>query len=273
MTDTNVQDLPEYANPPVTEVVCGVLFDPIQTLLAPHLGLLWEKFKPEYTTCQEVAPLASVMEHFGAPLSVNLELSDTPPLPRIWFVHTDENRIVQVQRDRFLHNWRKARPDDAYPRYQNVIEMFRERLSGLETFLQENELGKVVPRQYELTYVNEIPRTEGWEVSRDVGKVFPDFAWRLKTDRFLSTPEDINWRTSFLLPTGEGRLHATLRSAMRNKDGQPVFIFELTVRGMGQDSSREAMWRWFDLAREWIVRGFTDLTDQDAQQHIWGRKR
>jgi hypothetical protein len=29
---------------------------------------------------------------------------------------------------------------------------------------------------------------------------------------------------------------------------------------------------WFDLAREWIVRGFTDLTGTDIQKNEWGLK-
>lgn len=95
---------------------------------------------------------------------------------------------------------------------------------------------------------------EGREALGDVGQVFLDFAWRTKTARFLATPEGINWRTSFPLPHREGRLHATLQNATRTSDRQPVLIFELTARGMDQDSSREAMWRWFDLAREWIGR-------------------
>ena len=31
------------------------------------------------------------------------------------------------------------------------------------------------------------------------------------------------------------------------------------------------MWNWFDLAHEWIVRGFADLTTEKIQQNIWRR--
>ena len=272
MTETRDRGLPEYESPPVTEVVCGILFEPIRALLAPHLGLLWEKFKSEYPTCQEVPPLDPVIESFGPTRSMELRLADTPPLPRIWFVNTAGTGIIQIQRDRFLHNWKKIHPNDAYPRYHNVIRMFRDHLACFEAFLQENELGKFIPRQYEMTYVNPISLDKGWQV-RDVGKVFPDFAWRAREDRFLSVIENINFQASFLLPNHEGRLHATLRNATQNSDGQPLFLFELTVRGMGGDSSRESMWRWFDAAREWIVNGFTDMTGQEVQQRVWGRKR
>ena len=273
VTDMIAQELPEYENPPVTEVVCGLFFKPIQSLLAPYLGLLWEKFKSDYPLCREVAPLVPTIEQFDDTPSVELALADTPPLPRIWFVHVKENGIIQVQRDSFLHNWRKVRPDDAYPRYHSIIEMFRDRLACFDIFLQENNLGKIIPQQYEMTYVNHIPLDEGWKERGDVGKVFPDVAWQQRADRFLAVPEDINWRTSFPLPNREGRLHATLRNAKRNSDGQPLLLFELTARGIGRDSSPEAMWRWFDMAREWIVHGFTDLTGHEIQQNEWGRRR
>jgi hypothetical protein len=34
------ENLPKYQNPPVVEVVCGILFKPLDKLLAPHLGML-----------------------------------------------------------------------------------------------------------------------------------------------------------------------------------------------------------------------------------------
>jgi hypothetical protein len=56
--------LPDYEKPPVIEVVCGILFEPIKGLTAPYIGVLWEKFKSEYPRCKEVAPLVPVIERF-----------------------------------------------------------------------------------------------------------------------------------------------------------------------------------------------------------------
>ena len=119
--ETVPKNLPDYESPPVIEVVCGILFKSIDKLLAPYFGLLWEKYKPEYPICREVSPLTSVIERFDEPPRVDLQLADVPPLPRIWFVHKNDNGIIQIQRDRFLHNWKKVRPQDEYPRYPQVI--------------------------------------------------------------------------------------------------------------------------------------------------------
>ena len=44
-----------------------------------------------------------------------------------------------------------------------------------------------------------------------------------------------------------------------------------TARGQTVDKGKKQMWNWFDLAHEWIVRGFADLTTEKIQQNIWRR--
>lgn len=246
---TTPQSLPDYENPPLIEVVCGVIFTPIENILAPHFGLLWEKFKSDYPTCQEAPPLASVIESFDklSPMSIPvgdlLQFSEILPLPRIGFVHTTGSRVIQVQRDRFLHNWRRLRAGDEYPRYGNVIRMFREHLLYFDLFVKETELGTIVPLQYEMTYLNHIPLGHGWTRPGDIGKLFPDFAWRLKAQRFLPEFENNTWQTTFVLPNQAGRLYVTIRQAMRPDDQQPILMFDLTIRGMGNNNSSEVMWQ------------------------------
>jgi len=265
--------LPRFERPPVIEVVCGVLFRPMEGLLAPHLGQLWDKFRPSgYTKCQEVAPLAPVIEQLDEGQQVQFQFTDTPPLPRIWFVQDDENGIVQLQRDRFLHNWKKVQPQDEYPHYEAVIKMFRDRLASFESFLEDKDLGQLDLRQCEMTYINHLPQRDGWQSLDELGTVFPDVAWRNIQGRFLPTPEALNLRKSFLLPNGTGRLHATIRTATRRQDNLPMLLLDLTARGMPSEKSREAIWGWFDLAHEWIVRGFADLTGESMHAaNVWNR--
>ena len=271
MSDVDRDALPSFDKPPVIEVVCGMLFNSLDTLLIPHFGALWERFKSDYPKCQEAAPLLPVVERFDEMLSERLDLVDGIPLPRVWFVHKDGNGVIQVQRDRFLHNWRKAGSNEQYPRYPIVKKLFSEHLLTFRKFLDEYTLGELFPRQYEITYINHIPRGEGWESIEDVGKVFPDVAWRVKKGRFLSVPDGIDVKTSFLLPDKSGRLHVAIRNAIRRADSVPILLMELTARGMPRDPSPEAMWRWFDIGREWIVRGFADLTGNEIQEKVWRR--
>ena len=149
--------------------------------------------------------------------------------------------------------------------------MFRDHLVTLESFLDDNGLGSVVPEQYEMTYVNHIPCGVGLNTLAEVGTVFPDFCWVAGSDRFLSDPERFNWKTSFVLPDEAGRLHVTIRSGLRREDKTPILLFEITARGMTADGKKSAMWAWFDLAHEWIVRSFTDLTSASMHKNVWKR--
>lgn len=260
--------LPEYKKPPVDEVVCGILFEPLKQFLVPHFGLLWEKFKLEYPRCRHVDPLMPVVESATGPRPD--EVISEVPLPRIWFIH-DDGRIIQVQRDRFLHNWRKLKPTDEYPRYRTVFKIFQTHFSTFQQFLSEYQLGEIIPKQYEMTYVNNIPQGEGWETIEATENVFPDFSWRSTKDRFLPNPAAINWQTSFTLPNNAGRLHMNIQSAVRIADKRRLFRLEITARGIGDDTSLGSMHAWFELAHEWIVRGFADYTSMPIQKNVWER--
>jgi uncharacterized protein (TIGR04255 family) len=274
MSQTTNRLLPDYEKPPVIEVVSGIQFKPVKGLTGPYLGTLWEKFKPDYPRVKEVAPLAPVIELFDdTPGREMVSFENLFGLTRTWFETNDGNGLIQVQRDRFLYNWKKEKDTDQYPHYDYVISNFRKCLESFEEFLQENKLDSIEPLQYELTYINHIPQGEGWSRFGDLGNVFPDFSWRPAEKRFLPDPEAINWQTSFVMPERSGRLHQSIRLAKLRTDGRPILLLEFTARGIGNDKSRSAMWSWFDMAHEWIVRAFTDITGEGLHKTVWMRKR
>ena len=232
---------------------------------------------PEYNQCEETAPLIPMIERFGELSSADVQPPSEPFLPRIWFVHKEESGIIQVQRDRFLHNWRKAGTE--YPHYERVIELFKDRYETFLNFLGENDLGIVEPLQYEMTYINHIPQSEGWKTLEDFSKVFPDFPWatddpcKPARKRFLPNPDGRNLRLNFTFPDESGRLHVAIRNGVRHKDNRPVLLLDLTVRGIGAQKSAETMEGWFDVAHDWIVQGFADLCGKEIQDNVWRRTR
>ena len=265
--------LPSFSNPPVVEVVCGVQFDPLEDLLAPHLGLFWQMIRANYPQCRERPPLVRRIESAQGSGTISLELGDVPPLPRMWFVSERDNSLLQIQRDLFLFNWRKVSDEDEYPRYPFVKAQFSDYWQRFGEFISQHDLGAITPRQYEMTYVNHISQGQGWERIVDVGHILPDCVWRDDAQRFLKEPESIGWRASFALPAGQGKLHAAMRAATHSKTQRPLFLLELTVRGFSVDGGEEAMWTWFDLARDWIVRAFVDLTGSEVQTSVWRKVR
>ena len=156
-----------YEHPPIDEIVCGIRFDPIKQLQSGHFGILWQKFISDFPKTEDQNLIGPVSEE-------DLRSSDKMPLPRVWFIHRNENELIQVQRNRFLHNWRKRRPDDEYPGYERVIGNFEKYLSCFQEFLSEENLGDLITKEYELTYIDLIPKGQGWENPGDLAKVFPN---------------------------------------------------------------------------------------------------
>src|SRR5688572_13207030 len=118
--------LPKYEKPPVIEVVTGIQFKGIKGLSGAHLGLLWEKFKLEYPQVKEVEPLAPSVESFDeTPVREMALFENMFGLTRTWFETANGNALIQVQRDRLLHNWKKSKNTDTYPHYDHVIGSFR----------------------------------------------------------------------------------------------------------------------------------------------------
>lgn len=272
MSQDNLKTTPAYESPPLTEVVCGVQFDELKDLLAAHIGLLWSaQFQKDYPRLKEVPPLSPVIESFqDTPRPRKLEFSEKPPLPRTWFISENENLLIQVQRDRFIHNWRKVLDDDAYPRYPKVFSSFRTCLTTFLTFVEKMGIGPICNTQYELTYTNLIGSDEKPALPGAIGEYFRDMNWQ-STSRTLPEPESVHATYTFVFPEDRMRLHSVVRTANRVHDGSPVFRLELTARGIPENTESDAMPAWFDAAHRRIVTAFSDLTEPLVQDQLWRR--
>lgn len=266
-------DLPDYVAPPLVEVVCGVSFPQLGLMKAAHLGLYWQRIRDRFPVIEERPPIGMQIEAGGLPgqpTIQSVEFSEMPPLPRTWFVDESGDRIVQLQADAFLYNWRNQAEASKYPRFKVVYSGFRDEFLGFSEFAAEAGLGQVLPIQFELTYVNHVTESVHWARGQTVGNLLPDFSWR-SGGRFLPPYEAINWRTVFPLPDGMGRLHLSVNSALRKGD-EPIVVIELRARGVLRTSDHSGMDEWFAMAHRTIVHGFSDLTGEDVQKDLWGRK-
>lgn len=266
-------NLPDYELPPVIEVAFSVQYQQdIAGFSMAQAGRFWVDLGPEFSRVTEAPPIQPAVERAeGTVKGFQIEISNLPPSRRIQLVHHDEGWVIQLQPDRFLLNWRADHPDAVYPRFDSCFKRFREYRKQFEQFCANSGLNLPPPNQYELTYVNHVPRGEGWNSTADVGAIFPDIGWR--TDReFLPSPKTITWSTVFEMPEGTGRLHASVKTARKKPDNTEVLLLDLTARGFPNNSEVGSEQDWFNLAREWIVKGFADLTDRTIQTDRWGRK-
>jgi hypothetical protein len=138
-----------------------------------------------------------------------------------------------VQRDRFLHNWRKVGQGDNYPRFERMIETFE---SGFQKFIgviNREKIGPVVPNQCEVSYFNQIPIPDGETIWSQFAVTFPDRA-RNATIEGLDAPEDARFALRYILPGTDGsalgRVIIAAEPAIR-VDGVTIIQFTLTARG------------------------------------------
>ena len=266
--------LPEYDDPPVIEVVLGAQFAPIEGFQAPHFGLFWQKVRHEYSKIETAAPLASVVERFDddSPSEVApFDLLAVPPLPRVFYIDSTDHWLIQLQPDHLVQNWRKSDGEMPYPRFPAVRQRFLAAWTNLREFCDTQGFAPPRVNQLEVTYINHIPLGMGWESPAEIGRVFIDFDWKT-ANRFLPEPETVVWRMAFALPEKQGRLHVSVRQAIRRSDKNPVLLCELIARGMPTEESDAAIDSWLGMGREWIVQAFADLTRREIQDQRWRRK-
>src|SRR5215467_10507038 len=106
--------LPDYDSPPVNEVVLGLTFQPLVSLRVVHFGLIWDRVRREYPAVQHLPPLGLEQTMLSQPPS---GWGDLFFVPRVWFLSTAQDRVIQLQHDRFYVNWRSIPGGVAYPRY------------------------------------------------------------------------------------------------------------------------------------------------------------
>jgi uncharacterized protein (TIGR04255 family) len=268
--------LPDFADPPVIEVALSVQFESLSGFGTPHIGLLWSEFRNEFPRTEEHPPRPSVIERFGvrrAP-KTDFRVEAAFPVPQCRFLNDRGTELIQIQQDRFVHNWRKVGQGDVYPRYEFVRRRFEEELGIFHRFLARENLGELIPNQCEVTYVNHIISGTGWERHGELGEILT--VWKTRySDAFLSEPEDIVLRFRYIIPDADGnprgRLLVSADPAYRTEDDRPIYVLVLTARGSPIGGGAYGALSFLDIGREWIVRGFTSLTSSRMHE-IWGRR-
>lgn len=267
-------DLPDFSTPPVAETVLSLQFQPIEGLTAAHVGLIWQKFRDRLPFIEEQPSLRPVFETFDIPSPTQVEISfeEKPPIPRSWFLNESKTELVQVQSDRFIHNWRKLEGAEPYPRYEPIRDRFRTEVKTLEQCLRDEKLGALSINQCEVTYINHIKPSGVWNSHGQLEAVLQNWA-ELPTPKFLPQMEDAAVRLRFVMEKDGkriGRLHVSLQPARKRADNSPIMNMTLTARGEPLGEGIEGAFTFFDLGREWIVRGFADLTTHEMWK-AWGR--
>jgi uncharacterized protein (TIGR04255 family) len=271
-------DLPDYSEPPVTEVVVGVQFNTIDRFITAHVGRLWELFKDEFNEAEEHPPVMPTFETFGqiTPMLSGLVFG-VPPLfgmQRSFFINGDKTQILQIQKDRFLHNWRKIGDATSYPRFERILETFRDGLERFISFIAQSQLGIFEPNQCEVTYINQVPVLPGERPYTAMTRLFDSVVAHPESKQ-LGLPEDARLLMRYVITNSRGipvgRLVVSAEPAKRIS-GDDIIQLSLTARGVPTPADVDGVLAFLQEGRAHIVHGFTSLTAPDMHA-TWGRKQ
>lgn len=266
--------LPKYENPPIAETVMGAAFHAVPEWNVTHYGLFYDRIRTRYPKIEAQPALAEDPDELAQPSptqGLKFEFLQGAPDSRCWFIDSSDSRLLQIQSDRFLRNWRKRDGAGQYPHYtENRAEFQRDWSSFLE-FRKDNGLAAPEVRQCEITYVNLLEQEVGWKMPGELQEVFAFWGKPGRPGGLLATPDAAVFKLAFRLPDGAGRLHVALQNVIRTTDGRDMLQLTLTARGRPKGVTLTDLLKWFDVGHEWIVRGFDELTTEKMHA-LWKKK-
>jgi uncharacterized protein (TIGR04255 family) len=270
--------LPDYENPPVIETVLGVQFNQLANFSNAHLGAFWKALDAiDWPTVVDAPPLPIQYEAFDdAALwtRAGIRISQDAAC-RLKVTNAASDRMIQIQNSRLHLNW-LGKGGGPYPRYTSTLREFKAILTRFSRFLSDEAIGEFHPNQWEITYVNEIPKDSIWTTPAD-WKFFKPLGG-LPTIEGVIEGESFDGRWHFVLPEKRGRLHAEWQfgkdfSEGKESGGQVSVRLTLTARGpIGEsDQWADSVFAGLDLGHATIVRTFKELMTDEANL-FWGLK-
>lgn len=270
---TTSHELVSFEHPPVQEIAFAVQL--VESLTLEAMADIGRALSASFPVRQLLPPLPRMVapvtgQQFSFFGTVGVQL------PRFWFVSEDGLRLVQVQEDRVAFNWRRLGRDVPYPRYGTLRTEFEQILAELAEVVPDLRDERLAADYCELTYVNELAATEPRR-RRPALEAVLRIAQALAAPEFLPEAEDdAQWTGSWTIVdeagAAAGRLTASAHPGLRQQDQQPIYLLTISGALPGQICGTGAVFDRLDLAHEWIVRGFADLTTKDMHDQ-WKRTR
>lgn len=276
---TELSQLPSFRRPPLGEVVLVLQFEQLAKLDLRHIGDLASRFGDKYAKFDTHAPLDPTVERFDGPRAgraMKIEMVDVPLFPRIWLTDISGEELVQIQRDRLMHNWRHTPIGAEYPRYPRLRDQFATDWAVLSEFIAERQLGELLPTQCEVAYVNQIEIGSG-ELAHDDPSRYFSFFNPVVASYGQAEFEAVTFSMSGVAKENTargvqvGRLFVEVTSGVNIARRKPTYQFSLTLRGAPLARDLDGVLAFFDFARQRIVRAFTELTTSGMHK-VWERQ-
>lgn len=200
MTEPTMLTTPKFRKPPVAELALGIQFNPLASFNSIQAAAWREQIKDEFPKLEEHPELPDLIE--GADLEqtkVRMQLVQGVPPRRFWFVNRNETELIQVQRTRFVYNWRKRNEGDHYPTYDVLRKKVENQLKRFVEFVGAEGLGGFLPDMSEVTYINHIAGSGVWTSHSEASNVFRGLSAR-PPGCFLPPAESFGFAETYRIP-------------------------------------------------------------------------
>jgi uncharacterized protein (TIGR04255 family) len=270
--------LPFFDKPPLVETVLSAQFEPVPGFTNGHLGAFWSHIggRTSWPNIADAPPLSPEFERFGDERTwmrfdaVKMGLSQISQ-DRIQLQNESKDRMLQLQNGRLVYNWLGSSGGE-YARYETIRPEFDKILDQFISFLRLEELRSIQPNQWEITYINHLPKDTVWRNVADWSKVFTFHAVPPPEVNACAL-ESFNGNWIYEIAPRRGRLRVQLHHAWTAPNETEILVFNLTARGpIGEGKEGvDTIDAGLDLGHDVIVKTFAELTSPEARQ-FWEQK-
>ena len=160
-------ELPAYDRPPVVEVALAVQFESEIGYRSLDLAAIAARWADTLPVVSERAPLGPMAVELESP-PVAFKMSDEAETPRLWLQNEEGSRLLQLQQDRLVVNWRKRPEDTPYPHYRTIRGTLVEAWERLSSLISRLDLAIPAPSICEVLYVNRFEGEAGQDSPGDM---------------------------------------------------------------------------------------------------------
>ncbi len=242
-----------FMKSPVNELVLGVQYEGPVFSINEQIEI-YDIFRNDYPEIAEAPPLPSIVEDPNAPQSQRI-LNDW--VSRKHFISRQRDRLIQVQPDRLLFNWRKEAADNTYPRFDVVFDAF----SSILRTVNEHFNKEPAHNQYEMTYVDHIAMKSFNMELFDITDIFsllqPGIPYKSISIDYSIPHEEVG-----------GVVNASMKTGIRKDTKDKIVVLESTCRGF---SPALTLNQWFSTAHTLLLEHFLAIITDKAKT-AWGFK-
>ncbi len=262
----------QFKNPPVVETVISAQFAPLDNLNVAHIGIFWHEMLsilPEWgdASLVEAQRIEDVIEELSEGPSfqtLGVTVKETPPDMRLQIKRSDEERMMQIQNTRFVYNWRR-RTAGEYPSFAATFSEFSKYYSMFGQHLSKRKLGELQPNQWEVTYVNHIPKGTLWDKVDDWATILPGLFTPTGHGSGEVAFETMSGGWKYRLDKDRGRLHVVLQHALTQEKDE-ILSLRFIARGPVDVTQGCKLESGVEIGHQAIIQTFDSIVSDEARQ-------